>query len=109
MSMIIEQQELLARLPELIANHDDFEVWGYDTEGLFSVSSTIEQVIENQHLTCRIYTRGRLAAAAVGIVSLGAGLLTLAGIGIHNLMTYKPDYEVCRDLANGRILVEYKK
>lgn len=93
----------------MIANNDDFEVWGYDAEGLFEVSSMIEKAIEKQHLTCRIYTRGRLAAAAVGIFSLGAGLATLASIGVHNLMTYNPDYGICRDLANGRILVEYKK
>ncbi|WP_228064811.1 hypothetical protein [Muribacter muris] len=44
-----------------------------------------------------------------GFVNPVVGVAALAGIGIHNVMTWNPDFEISRDLANNRIAVEYKK
>lgn len=101
--------ELNDRLPALIAEHRSFEVWNVDMEALFDAVQAIETEIEKQRLTCRIYTRGRLAAVALGIFRLKAGIAAAAGIAAHNIATYNPDYEVCKDLANNRLIVEFKK
>lgn len=101
--------ELNGQLPALIAGHRSFEVWDVDMEALFDTVQAVETEIEKQRLTCRIYTRGRLAAAAVGIFHAGAGIATAVGIAAHNIATYNPDYEICKDLANNRLIVEFKK
>lgn len=54
-------------------------------------------------LNSGIYTRGRLAAVALGISRLKAGIAT------HRFATRNPDYEICKDLANGRLIVSFKK
>lgn len=105
----LSPQELSKKLPELIQNRSSFEVWDQDFESLIEAVPLIEAEIESQQLTCRIYTKGRILAAGAGIFSFGAGLAVLAGIAAHNILTYNPDYEICRDLANSKILVEFKK
>lgn len=99
----------LDQVAELVTECKSFHIRGVDFENTFDYCATIEEIIEAAGLTCRIYSKGRIVAAAAGIFSMGAGLAALTGIAAHNILTYNPDYEICRDLANGRILVEWKK
>lgn len=101
--------DLNDRLSDLIGGHESFEVWDVDVEAAFDSAQRIESEIERRRMTCRIYTSGRLLTAAAGIFYLGAGLAALASIAAHNLMTYDPDYEICRDLANSRLIVKFMK
>lgn len=101
--------DLNERVSELIEARESFEVWDVDIESTFDVAQRIEAEIEKRRMTCRVYTSGRLMTAAVGIFSMGAGLAALASIAAHNLMTYDPDYEICRDLANSRLIVKFMK
>ena len=101
--------DLSGQLPQLIESHSSFQIWGVDLDALPDTVLAVEAEIEKQRLTCRIYTRGRLAAAAVGIFHAGAGIATAVGIAAHNIATYNPDYEICKDLANNRLIVEFKK
>lgn len=105
----LPRAELANQLPALIAEHRSFEVWDVDMEALFDAVQTIETEIEKQRLTCRIYTRGRLAAVALGIFRLKAGIAAAAGIAAHRLATHNPDYEICKDIANSRLIVSFKK
>lgn len=61
---------------------------------------SIEKAIESKGLKCRVYTKGR---------SLIAGGASAVGIGIHNLATWNPDYEIAKNLATGSLTVTYKK
>lgn len=101
--------ELNGQLPALIAGHRSFEVWDVDMEALFDTVQAVETEIEKQRLTCRIYTRGRLAAVALGIFRLKAGIAAAAGIAAHRFATRNPDYEICKDIANSRLIVSFKK
>lgn len=69
----------------------------------------IERITESKKMRCRIYTVGRGAAAAAGVLAGGSGTLGLLGVGLHRLATINPDYEIGRDLINNKITVEYKK
>lgn len=100
--------ELDSLLPALIDRRASFEVWQVDSESMFDAVGQIEAAIESQRLTCRIYTKGRILAAAAGIFSFGAGIAALIGIAAHNVLTRNPDYEICRDLANSRLSVVFK-
>ncbi|MCF7521677.1 hypothetical protein L4G92_06400 [Neisseria sp. ZJ106] len=93
----------------LIQEKQSFEIWGIDFSDMLEEVGTLEKLIEANRLTCRIYTKGRLVSAGLGFLTIGAGITALAGIAAHNLLTYNPDYEICRDIANNRILVEFKK
>ena len=101
--------DLNERVSELIEARESFEVWDVDVESAFDSAQRIESEIERRRMTCRIYTSGRLLTVAAGIFYLGAGLAALASIAAHNLMTYDPDYEICRDLANSRLIVKFMK
>ncbi len=106
---IVLQVSDFDQIAELIAERKSFHILGTDFENTFDQCTSIEEAIEAAGLTCRIYTKGRIVAAAAGIFSMGAGLAALTGIAAHNVLTWSPDYEICRDLANGRILVEWQK
>ena len=69
----------------------------------------IERTIENNNMSCRIYTSKRLATAAVGMLDAGLGIAALAGIAIHNLATINPDWEICRYLVDKKLEVTYMK
>ncbi|XDZ50306.1 hypothetical protein AB8Q18_08860 [Neisseriaceae bacterium CLB008] len=106
---IILQFSDVSQIDNLVAERKSFHIHGIDFENTFDQCTSIEEAIEAAGLTCRIYTKGRIVAAATGIFSMGAGLAALTGIAAHNILTWNPQYEICRDLANGRILVEWKK
>ena len=101
--------DLSGQLPQLIESRSSFEIWDVDLDALSDTVLAVEAEIEKQRLTCRIYTRGRLAAVALGIFRLKAGIAAAAGIAAHRFATRNPDYEICKDLANGRLIVSFKK
>lgn len=74
---------------------------------------TLEKIIEAKRLRCRVYTMGRaatMAAAAVPIApTVIGGWAAGIAIGVHNLATWDPDYEIGKNLATGRLEINYKK
>lgn len=96
------------KLRTLISNKQSFKLLGCNDKMKETVKD-LERLIESQGLRCRIFTKGRAAAAAGGLLVSGVGAIPLAGIGIHKLATYNPDYEIGRHLIDHSIEVEYKK
>lgn len=78
-----------------------------------SVVNRIEGEIEKQNFSCRVYTEYRSAAIAGMAVPTGitqvAGLAAAVGIGVHNLFTLNPDYEIGKNQVNNTVTVLYKK
>ncbi|WP_301098926.1 hypothetical protein [Otariodibacter sp.] len=94
--------------PQLIAEHESFEICGVDIEDMFDISGELEKIIEKQYLKCRIYTKNRVVTGLAGLLNPAWGILSLATIAAHNIVTLSPDYEIARDLANNRIEVVWK-
>ncbi|WFP49699.1 hypothetical protein PL263_16555 [Methylomonas sp. EFPC3] len=73
----------------------------------------IEKEIESKGLKCRVYTKGRSATVAAAAIPISptviGGWASAIGIGIHNLATWDPDYEIAKNLATGTLTVTYKK
>jgi len=74
------------------------------------VVGVVEDAIEKAGLKCRVRTenRGWLAAAAT-VASLGTAAVAAAAIGVHNLATKDPDYEVVKELVGSDVTVNYMK
>ncbi|MFM5532908.1 hypothetical protein ACET64_04230 [Aeromonas veronii] len=99
------------KLATLIRARKSFEVVGLS--GRMSAAVTkLENTIEPAGLTCRVYTKGRIAAAGAsifgGITGL-AGIASAVTIAAHNLATYNPDYEIVKHLVDNSLSVLYKK
>lgn len=90
----------------LISNHESFTVIGLGGE-MLDCTEYLEKQIERKSLSCRVYTKGRLAAAGGGALLGGAGLLGLIGIAAHNIATLNPDYEIARNPIDHEIEVTY--
>ena len=84
-----------------------------EIKDLSFVVNSIESEIEAQKLRCRVYTEHRAAVIAgvavpTGITQL-AGIATALGIGVHNLATINPDYEIAKNIVTNTVTVNYKK
>ncbi|EIC30306.1 hypothetical protein [Methylomicrobium album] len=75
--------------------------------------NTLEKTIESKGLTCRVYTKGRSATVAAAAIPISptviGGWASAIGIGIHNLATWNPDYEIAKNIATGTLTVTFKK
>ncbi|UNP87533.1 hypothetical protein MNZ22_11880 [Aeromonas encheleia] len=99
------------KLVDLISSRSSFEVVGI-SEKMGSTVRVLEATIESAGLKCRVYTRGRIAAAGatfIGGATGVAGLVYAATIAAHNLATYNPDYEIVKHVVDNSISVLYKK
>lgn len=98
-----------ATLNKLIQNKINFSI---KTENFIDDVAYIEELIERNGFTCRVYTENRSVGMGAGVFrGVGAliGIATAVGIGIHNFLTYNPDFEIGKDFINSRINVTYKK
>ena len=73
----------------------------------------LEKQIEMRGMSCRIYSSKRASVLAAGLIPSGFTQVTAAiagvAIGIHNLATLNPDYEISKDLIDSNLTVIYKK
>lgn len=99
------------KLDSLIRNKRSFEVTGLSGR-MSSAVTKVENAIEYDELSCRVYTVGRIATAGAsifgGITGL-AGIASAVTIAAHNLVTYNPDYEIAKHMVDNYISVIYKK
>ncbi|WP_052124496.1 hypothetical protein [Gallibacterium anatis] len=98
-----------ATLNKLIQNKINFSI---KIENFIDDVAYIEELIERNGFTCRVYTENRAAGIGVGLFgNIGRlmSIYTAIGIGIHNFLTYNPDFEIGKDFINSRINVTYKK
>ncbi|WP_367396307.1 hypothetical protein [Pantoea sp. Ep11b] len=98
-------------LKEFIEKKASFQV--IDVDEISLGVNRIEREIERQQMTCRVYTEYRTAAIAGIAVPTGFtqlfGIATAIGVGIHNAVTYNPDYEIGKNKLGSHISVFYKK
>ena len=99
------------KLGELILQRRSFEVVA--VRNISTVVNKLEGAIETRGLRCRVYTEYRSAAIAGVAVPTGitqvTGLATAFGVGVHNIVTYNPDYEIAKNKLKGVVTVTYKK
>ncbi|WP_332604772.1 hypothetical protein [Acinetobacter sp. ESBL14] len=95
-------------LESMIKGKKSFEILGVGGK-IKECVNLVEKTIEGNGLTCRIYTEGRIAGVAAGILDQGIGIVTAVGIVAHNLFTLNPDYEVGKNLLQHKITVTFKK
>lgn len=93
---------------DLIPLKSSFLICDVAITEMLEVSDWLEKYIEKYKLTCRVYTKNRLALGLSYLLNPAWGTLSLVSIAVHNFMTRNPDYEVVRDLANKRVEVVYK-
>ncbi|MFC0308414.1 hypothetical protein ACFFHK_01680 [Gallibacterium trehalosifermentans] len=93
---------------ELIPLKSSFVVCDVGISEMLEVSDWLEDYIEKHHLTCRVYTKNRMVLGLSYLLNPAWGVLSIASIAAHNFITRNPDYEIARDLANGRVEVVYK-
>ena len=96
------------KLETLIMRRESFQVVAVSNLG--AVVEKIEGRIEKQNLKCRVYSEYRSTAMAAtfspaAVVGLGAAV----GIGLHNLVTFNPDYEIGKNKLAGTVTVKYMK
>ena len=99
------------KLRNLISLKKSFQVVA--VKDISFLVNKIEGAIEKLGLRCRVYTEYRTAGIAgiaipTGITQI-TGLATALGVGIHNLATINPDYEIAKNKFNDTVTVIYKK
>jgi hypothetical protein len=99
------------KLSELIAQRKSFQISA--VKDVSFVVNKVEGEIERQNLRCRVYTEYRSAAIAGVAVPTGitqvTGLASAIGIGVHNLATFNPDYEIGKNSLAGTVTVKYQR
>ncbi|TIH12504.1 hypothetical protein D0S45_17690 [Marinifilum sp. JC120] len=96
---------------ELIKKKSSFSILGLGSK-MSNAVDLIEEQIEKEGYSCRIYTYGRIAAAGGTLFGGITGLLGAAsaiGMAAHNLATYDPDYEIAKHLVDNKLAVTYEK
>lgn len=107
MSEKIFTDDLSSLGPKLISEHRSFIIYG--AKDTSNVASKVESMVENAGYKCRVYTANRTAVAGGASLLTGYGLAALAGIAIHNLATWDPDYEICKHPVDDTVEVNWKR
>lgn len=101
------------KIAELIDKRQSFVLEDIATLNMSEAVSTIEKAIESKGLKCRVYTKGRAATMAAAAIPISPAVIGgwAAGIamGIHNLATWDPDYEIAKNAVTGTLTIEYKR
>lgn len=96
-------------IDELIASRTSFVLEGIARLNMPEAVASVEKSIESHGLKCRVYTKGRAAALAGELAVPLVGWAAAAAMGIHNLATWDPDYEIAKNLITGTLTVECKR
>jgi hypothetical protein len=98
---------------DLISQRESFVLEGIQRTNMGEAVRKVEMLIESRGLKCRVYLKGRsatVAAVAMPVSPLAiGGWLSGIAIGIHNIATWNPDYEIAKNLATGTLTLSYKK
>ena len=98
-------------IDQLIANKESFQVVA--VTNISSVVNTIEGRIERKGLKCRVFSEFRKAVLTAAViptpVTVVGGWAAGIGIGLHNLVTWNPDFEIGKNKVMGTVTVSYKK
>lgn len=99
----------IAKIDQLIESKSSFFV-NVERGKQQTATLALEQAIEAAGLKCRVRTANRgWAIAALTVFTLGTGATAAAAVGIHDLATINPDYEIIKEMFGSDIQVEYMK
>lgn len=91
---------------QIFASGRDFEVTNLNGR-IHEAASVIESAIEARGNSCRIYTVGRVAAAATSILAgPWTAIAAAAGLAAHNLATFRPQFEIAKHLVDNKLTVK---
>lgn len=101
------------KINDLITRRVSFVLENIDRLNLGEAVEMVEKLVEAKGLSCRVYTKGRAATVAAAAIPVSptviGGWASALAIGVHNLATWNPDYEIAKNLATGTLTVTYKK
>ena len=101
------------KIKSIISEKQSFVIEGISRTMMPEAVHNLEKIIEGLGFKCRVYTKGRLASVGMAAIPINptvfAGWAAGIGIGIHNLVTYNPDYEIAKNYVMGTLTVNYKK
>lgn len=84
------------KISELVKNRDSFVIEDIARLNMPEAVASIERQIESHGLKCRVYTKGRSAALAGELAIPMVGWAAALAMGVHNLATWNPDYEIAK-------------
>ena len=94
------------KLEDLILKKEEFEIT--QIRDMSHVVKKVESVMEQYGFKVRVYRENRSAAIAAAAVPTGitqaVGLWSAIGIGIHNLATFNPDFEIAKRSKSIKII-----
>lgn len=94
---------------ELIEKRQSFVLEGIARLNMPEAVASVEKAIESRGMKCRVYTKGRVAALAGELAVPLVGWAAAAAMGILNLATWDPDYEIAKNPITGTLTIEYKR
>ncbi len=102
-----------AEISQMIRQRKSFVLEDIPRTNMGEAIESLEKRIESQGLRCRVYTKGRAASMVGAAIPTPATVLggwaSAIAIGVHNVITWNPDYEIAKNLAMGTLTVTYKK
>ena len=101
-------ESLCEKVSEFIAAKESFGVAGVPTGKQSTAVEIVERAIETAGMKCRVRTANRgWAIGALSVFTLGTAAAAAAAVGVHNLATSNPNYEIVKEMFGSDIQVEY--
>jgi len=99
------------KLMKLLREHESFVIEKVPRKHFGEVIKTLERHIESLDMKCRVFSKGRKSLMAGSFFGPTAvwGVASSAFIGIHNVATWDPDYEIAKNRVTGTLTITYKK
>ncbi|MEN3374085.1 hypothetical protein [Dechloromonas sp. ZS-1] len=100
----------IEKIDELAKRQESFTVVA--VSNITAVVQKVEGRLEKLGYKCRVVTEYRatsMAAALIPSPAMILGVGAAVGIGVHNLATFNPDYEIGKNKFAGTVTVKYVK
>ena len=114
---VVTFNELREQIDSLLDAHESFHVIELNANTMKSnwdsAIALLEASITKHGMRSRVYTANRATVMAGAVIpnpiTVIPAILGGAAIGVHNLLTFNPDYEICKHSLKGYLEVNYKK
>ena len=94
----------------MIAQKESFAVMNVPTGKQSTAVEVVERTIESVGMKCRVRTANRgWAVGALTVLTLGGAAAAAVAVGVHDLVTINPNYEIIKEMFGSDIQVEYMK
>ena len=101
-------ESLESKVATLIGEKSSFAVVNVPSGKQSLAVEMVERAIESIGMKCRVRTANRgWAIGALSVLTLGTAAVAAAAVGVHNLATKDPDYEIVKEMFGSDISVNY--